>query len=672
MADAATVIARLKVVGADQAKREMGGFRSGLTDIGAVARRVAIPVAALGAAFFGLAKITVGAAQEQIRAERTLAQVVNNSGTAWDDVKDSILATTAALQNKTNFGDEEQLRVLSRLIPIIGSYEKAMQALPVVLDASTVSGSSAISIAGTLGRALAGEVNTAESLGLTFEKDATFLERLNVAQAVAGGAAEANADSFVQFGNAVGDLQESIGKALLPVMIPLVKGFTSLVQTIGPLVEKFAALVFTSRNWETVLAGMTGTLAALDRVTGGFFGTLLQLSGAGEENASIFSRLGGAISTWASDVAQSFGRLTVATRALKDEFAFLAPLFVAAAPVVASAGVALTFLNDQVDLSGVLWGILIGALGPAGSILANLPSLIDGVALALKLLNDASAIAQSVWASMTSFMSDNWASFAAFIVPSLAGITLALQNIMSAFDFSLRDIWNSLWTSLSAFAQETWDTITQGWSDFIGFWTESWTEVSEFVLETAQSIWDGIQAGWDAFSEPFMVGWTGLAEFLSGLWASIESLAASSWQGIQDVIVGVINTIIDKINSFINSWNNLEFRVPGLPGLPGFTVGTPDIGLIPRLAHGTPNFAGGLAIVGERGPELLNLPGGSAVKSNADLRGMGGSTVVNITVPINGPVYGAMDLDRLVQGAVGRAFRDGKYRNMVPQSAIQR
>jgi phage-related tail protein len=51
------------------------------------------------------------------------------------------------------------------------------------------------------------------------------------------------------------------------------------------------------------------------------------------------------------------------------------------------------------------------------------------------------------------------------------------------------------------------------------------------------------------------------------------------------------------------------------------------------FANGT-NFApGGLALVGERGPELVNLPRGSAVTPNHKLSG---SNVVNINVNVPG------------------------------------
>lgn len=55
-----------------------------------------------------------------------------------------------------------------------------------------------------------------------------------------------------------------------------------------------------------------------------------------------------------------------------------------------------------------------------------------------------------------------------------------------------------------------------------------------------------------------------------------------------------------------------------------------------RYASGTGSSASGMALVGERGPELINLPRGSQVKRNDETRRMmgGGVTNINISVPM--------------------------------------
>ena len=113
------------------------------------------------------------------------------------------------LQAKTTyFSDKEQMQALARMIPLLGSTEDALKALPVLMDAATVAQTNLNSVASTFTRALSGQANTAESVGLTFDELMRFEERLQVATNAIGGAAAANVDPFIQMGNAVGDLKE--------------------------------------------------------------------------------------------------------------------------------------------------------------------------------------------------------------------------------------------------------------------------------------------------------------------------------------------------------------------------------------------------------------------------------------------------------------------------------
>jgi hypothetical protein len=71
----------------------------------------------------------------------------------------------------------------------------------------------------------------------------------------------------------------------------------------------------------------------------------------------------------------------------------------------------------------------------------------------------------------------------------------------------------------------------------------------------------------------------------------------------------------------------------GQAGLFGGKIQTNLNKTIPAHANGT-NFApGGLSLVGERGPELVNLPRGAGVMSNRELRNLGGTSVQVIPSP---------------------------------------
>jgi len=86
----------------------------------------------------------------------------------------------------------------------------------------------------------------------------------------------------------------------------------------------------------------------------------------------------------------------------------------------------------------------------------------------------------------------------------------------------------------------------------------------------------------------------------------------------------------------------------GQAGLFGGKVQTNLNKPIPGFASGT-NFApGGLSLVGERGPELVNLPRGAGVMSNRELRSLGGSTSVQV---IPSPYFDVVVDGRIMQSA---------------------
>ena len=58
--------------------------------------------------------------------------------------------------------------------------------------------------------------------------------------------------------------------------------------------------------------------------------------------------------------------------------------------------------------------------------------------------------------------------------------------------------------------------------------------------------------------------------------------------------------------------------------------------LLPKFAGGTDSAPGGMAVVGEQGPELVNLPRGSQVIPNAAIAGAGGSIVYSPAIDARG------------------------------------
>tara|TARA_R110002020_G_scaffold52438_7_gene147384 strand:+ start:4952 stop:6412 length:1461 start_codon:yes stop_codon:yes gene_type:complete len=139
------------------------------------------------------------------------------------------------------------------------------------------------------------------------------------------------------------------------------------------------------------------------------------------------------------------------------------------------------------------------------------------------------------------------------------------------------------------------------------------------------------------------------AEGLISLFKGILKLTISS---MAIVLMGAVALLAGLIKGMINT------LVDGLNALP-FISG------IPRLATGGSIASGGMAIVGERGPELVSLPTGARVHSNSASRNMGS----NIHVHISGRV-GASDSE--IRDIANKVAREVNLRMNRTGSAVGR
>ncbi len=129
-----------------------------------------------------------------------------------------------------------------------------------------------------------------------------------------------------------------------------------------------------------------------------------------------------------------------------------------------------------------------------------------------------------------------------------------------------------------------------------------------------------------------------LVSLLTGIVSWINNLQIV--QDIKEVIMG--SFIGDLIRGIKEAISEIFDKIPS----PGDAIkGIAD--KIPFLATGGAIKNSGIAVVGERGPELVNLPAGARVSSNRDSAAMmGGRTTINnhITVQVTGRV-GANDTE---------------------------
>ena len=88
-------------------------------------KKAGLALSAIGAGGVLAIKGFTQAAIEQERSLNLVLTTAANAGESMDGLKERVEAATAALQQKTNFGAEDQMKALAQLIPMLGSTENA-------------------------------------------------------------------------------------------------------------------------------------------------------------------------------------------------------------------------------------------------------------------------------------------------------------------------------------------------------------------------------------------------------------------------------------------------------------------------------------------------------------------------------------------------------------------
>ncbi|HXF72685.1 MAG TPA: hypothetical protein VNO79_08780 [Actinomycetota bacterium] len=145
-------------------------------------------------------------------------------------------------------------------------------------------------------------------------------------------------------------------------------------------------------------------------------------------------------------------------------------------------------------------------------------------------------------------------------------------------------------------------------------WATNWQRTWASVKAVALGVWGALTQAVRAPARAIVGAFEWVSSRLRQIWEGIKGFAGRIWDGIVGVIKGAINIFIGLVNSVIRGINDLlevDIRLPG--PIPDIHFDAPDIPEIPTLARGGLLRSGGLAVVGERGPELLQLPRGARV-----------------------------------------------------------
>lgn len=140
---------------------------------------------------------------------------------------------------------------------------------------------------------------------------------------------------------------------------------------------------------------------------------------------------------------------------------------------------------------------------------------------------------------------------------------------------------------------------------------------SETFRNIVTGVFNAIGATVSAVVNGVVVAWNWMANAISGVVNWVRGALSSMWDGLGNGLKAAVNGAIWLLNGLISGVNGV---ISGLNSVNPFG----SIGYVPYVSYLAKGgiSGGGLAMVGERGPELVNLPTGSTVYPTGQSMGM--------------------------------------------------
>ncbi len=311
--------AKIRISAQDEASKaieslagNVEGFKKTIVALG-LAMAAAIPVAVL---VKGL-KECVDAAAEEEKGIIMLGQAVKNSGADWDTASAAIEKYLASELARTALDDGEGRTAIQKLTEATGDYKKALSLMSVTQDLAAAKGMGLAEAAQLVGRVAQGNVAMLTRYGITLQKGATATEALAELQKRFGGQAEALGNTYPgqlkKFDVAIGNLKETIGKAMLPVLANFAGKLAVFAMNAMPIAEKAAGLLGKAFGYVGAQVQTLFNVFAIGMKTGGIGGAFEALS------ASVL-RMVGVSEPAIAQVSSTIGKLADGARTLVNVF----------------------------------------------------------------------------------------------------------------------------------------------------------------------------------------------------------------------------------------------------------------------------------------------------------------------------------------------------------------
>ena len=624
----------------DKASQQIKQVGSNFENLAKKGQAVGAAMSVAGAAVAGAAAVSIKAFQEQERAETKLETITKQAVGATEAQIQALKNQASALQNVGVIGDEvtlvgqAQLATFGLQTESIDKLTAGMLDLAVNQKGVNATQEDLMNIANLVGKAMDGQVGALSRVGISFTeaqgeiiKTGTEMERAAVLSEVlgqnVGGLNEAmrstSEGGMKALKNSVGDLMETIGGALVPVI-------QKVVDIVTPVVAKIQEWSKNNPKLFNTIVLIVGALGGLMLVLGPILLLLPTIIAAFSTIAGIFGSLSGVIPI----VVGAFA-------AIAAVIAVLAPYFQQIKDLVMELFSTLwEYLKPAVDalleaFRG-LWDALVGlwnAIAPLLlPVLKFLAEVIGGILLVAILLFVA-VIRTFVIPAITLFI-----NAVTWVIQKITAWIEVIRSVMSVFSGMVEHIRNG--------SNTIQNTITSIFSSIASFLSNWWANAKAMVVSSMETIKTTIATAWQFILDhvgvimgllfavstggmSLIIGWfvdnrEKIVGAVAGVWDAVRAKAVGAFDGIKSAISATMRYLAAQVNKFVGGINKVLAAVPGvnlqIPTIPAFAKG----GVVNKPTIG---------LIGEDGPEAV-VP---LNKKNNPMygKGGGGDIIINWT-----------------------------------------
>lgn len=526
------------------------------------------------------------AAKAQIEVETKLETILKQRTHATNEQVKSILNLTSAQQQLGVIGDEIQIAGAQQLSTFVNSTKSVETLVPAMNNllaqqkGLNASQNDAVNIGNLMGKVMQGQTSALTRVGITFTeaqqkvlKFGTESQRAAMlAQVITDNVGEMNKaiaetdqGAIQQQTNAWGDMKEVIGKKILPLQAKFAKFNTKQI----PRIQKVALKLI-----DKVEKGIDFVSNTFNKVQPYIDKFRSKIASCSPIIAKVSDKI-----NWLRDIGiTTFNNIKKAIDENKPTIEKVKNLIANIAEKVEN-GIGKAFEAAKPVIEWIFT--------------KGLPKVVEFLA---KIVDKAVEIYD--------FVDKNWSK----IEPVLLGIVGALavyKGSILAATLVTKGI--SIATTIAAGA-------TTAFGAAIAFIT---SPIGIVIIAIGALIAIGVAVckNWDTIKQKACEIW----ESIKTTFSPIGEFFAGIWEGASTGFKSFVNFFIGGINTVTGGLNKIKIKIPNwVPKIGGKSFGI-NIPEIPMLAKGTNYFKGGAAIVGEKGPELVNMRRGSQVLSNSKL-----------------------------------------------------